>query len=264
MSANTVLADTYMKFPAGTTAERPSSPTAGMTRINSQTGFIEFYNGTQWTELSIFTPASISGLIGWYDTGSVSGTTWTDKSGSGNNATITGATVTSVSGNGATLLNQALHGTLSSHKVVFNSNILPSANYTLFHVTRTTGAGSRLRIFTSGVTNNGSNWLSGFHSGNTGVAYHDAWITNQSNLHGNNWVLSTDQRSLYRSNGVNRTITGGGSPGFVFPLTINENASELTVGWMCAEVIVYNRILTQAEYETVERYLASRYGLTLG
>jgi hypothetical protein len=52
------LADiySYLKFdqtkgivvPFGTDAQRPSAPVVGMTRFNSQRGYLESYNGTQW------------------------------------------------------------------------------------------------------------------------------------------------------------------------------------------------------------------------
>ena len=42
-----------MKFPSGTTAQRPASPTNGMTRYNSQTNAVETYQGSLgWVELS--------------------------------------------------------------------------------------------------------------------------------------------------------------------------------------------------------------------
>ena len=37
-----------MKIPVGTTAQRPSSPVAGMMRFNTDTGKMEIYNGTSW------------------------------------------------------------------------------------------------------------------------------------------------------------------------------------------------------------------------
>ena len=37
-----------LTLPVGTTAERPT-PTTGMTRFNSTSGFLEFYNGAAWT-----------------------------------------------------------------------------------------------------------------------------------------------------------------------------------------------------------------------
>ena len=38
----------YVQMPNGTTAQRPTSPAAGMTRFNSTTGLLEYYNGTTW------------------------------------------------------------------------------------------------------------------------------------------------------------------------------------------------------------------------
>src|SRR6056300_1669032 len=39
-------------IPSGTTAQRPSSPSAGMIRYNTTLGAIEEYDGTQWKNLS--------------------------------------------------------------------------------------------------------------------------------------------------------------------------------------------------------------------
>lgn len=40
-------------LPRGTTAERPSSPTAGMIRYNTTTSGAEYYNGTAWIEMPL-------------------------------------------------------------------------------------------------------------------------------------------------------------------------------------------------------------------
>lgn len=40
----------YLKFPVGTTAQRPSAST-GMMRFNSTTNTLEYYNGTAWVSL---------------------------------------------------------------------------------------------------------------------------------------------------------------------------------------------------------------------
>jgi hypothetical protein len=37
-----------VQIPSGTTAQRPASPTAGMTRFNTDIGLMEYYSGTQW------------------------------------------------------------------------------------------------------------------------------------------------------------------------------------------------------------------------
>jgi len=39
-----------IQLPTGTTAQRPSSPVAGMIRYNTSWGGIEHYNGTQWVQ----------------------------------------------------------------------------------------------------------------------------------------------------------------------------------------------------------------------
>jgi len=39
--------------PTGTTAERPASPAAGMTRYNTSTTAFEFYNGTSWVGIGV-------------------------------------------------------------------------------------------------------------------------------------------------------------------------------------------------------------------
>ena len=82
-------------------------------------------------------------------------------------------------------------------------------NYTLFHVAKYYGAfkpASRSRIF-DGIT---VNWLSGFHGGRSGVAYHNKWMTPVTDLHGNDWVISTDSNNIYRSYGIDRHNTTGG------------------------------------------------------
>lgn len=71
-------------IPKGTTAQRPSSTIAGMTRYNSETGKIEYWNGSAWisigTDLSSFTQLNTTslahsvvnqpGTIGFLDQGS--------------------------------------------------------------------------------------------------------------------------------------------------------------------------------------------------
>lgn len=206
---------------------------------------------------TISSPSVYSGLVGWYDMSAVTSTQWTDKSGLGNHATISGATATTIAaGNGATLITNCLYGSSTSHTVLWPAAVLPST-YTLFHVTRYTG-GSNARIY-QGYSNN---WLSGHWGGLSGQYYHSGWITNSStNYYGNNWFITTDQNSLGRTNGITRGTGGGGSSD---RLCINTgvNGGEAST-WQTVECIVYNRTLTSAEYTDVELYLAAKYGITL-
>ena len=45
---STILGEHALTLPAGTTAQRPASPTVGMHRFNTTTGTAEYYTGTAW------------------------------------------------------------------------------------------------------------------------------------------------------------------------------------------------------------------------
>ncbi len=207
-----------------------------------------------------FLPNQLSGLVGWYDAGTYDNyfLQWKDKSGSGNHATVSGRPeiVTHWGGYaGATAGFTMLH-LRTTDQIVWPSGITPSSNYTLFHVARYTGSGARSRII-QGTT---ANWLSGFWSGLSGQAYHSGWLTDaSSNYHGDNWVYSTDQAGLYRSNGVQRSTSTGGNTGD--RITVNAGAVGEPSDCYITEVIIYNRALSLSEIQQVETYLKGRYGL---
>ena len=197
-------------------------------------------------------PLPVTNVYARYTADSFSGTTWADISGNGRNATVTRGTVTKVSstGNGAYKTFDTLQGG-TGDGIQFPTDVLPST-YTLFHVTRYQGT-ANARIIT-GITNN---WLSGHYGGSSGVAYHEGWITRSSpSFFGNDWLITTDQNSLYRGNGY----TYGSSGGSVNArLSVNAGSTAEYSAWQCSEVIVYNRTLSALEYESVERFLSKKY-----
>lgn len=200
-----------------------------------------------------------AGAVFWADTSSFSGSTWVNILGSTGpaNVTVGSATVVANNGNGATSVFNAIQGSPST-RIEFPAQVLP-ATYTLFHVTRYNGP-QNLRIYTANDA--GKNWLSGHWSGLSGVAYHEGWLTQtSSSIHGGNWLISTDQNSLYRSNGVTRGTGGGGATA---NLGINTAQwSGETSNFQTAEVIVYNRTLNASEITLVESYLSSKYGIAI-
>ena len=105
----------------------------------------------------------------------------------------------------------------TSSGMIFPINGL-GTSYTFFSRARYNGASKR-RIFTS---TSSCNWLSGFHDSKAGVAYHGSWITPEVDFHGSDWVISSDQTSLYRSNGVTRGNSGGAT-GSLCNLGVNLN-----------------------------------------
>jgi hypothetical protein len=214
-------------------------------------GFTGLNSGTPVTPAtaSNVLGSNINNLFAAYDGSTFSGTTWSDDINTYDTNNSTGSPAISSSQlNGYDIVEGS-----TSDGLKWPTGILPS-NYTLFHVTRYNGS-TKKRIFSASNTN----WLSGFHSGKAGVAYHNAWVGPQTDYHGTDWVISTDQRYLYRSNGVTRG-TNGSSEG---DLTINMGQHSEKSDWQCAEVIIFDRQLTQSEYEDVEEYLSKKYNIPL-
>lgn len=104
-------------------------------------------------------PPVTSGLVGQYNAYSVSGSQWSDLSGAGNHATITGSPtiVTNNSAFGSTKNFLTLQGTRSD-SILWPTAILP-ATYTLFYVARyntsNSGTASTQRIFADGSSVSG-------------------------------------------------------------------------------------------------------------
>ena len=196
-------------------------------------------------------------LVGWYKGEEWNGSSWPDLSGNGNHCTDINGTINKAG-------NYIYGGT--GDGIRFPTAILPST-YTLFHVTRYNGS-TKGRIF-DGVGTTYVNWLSGFHGGKTGVAYHGdsygGWLTESSstNFPLDQILISTDQKSLYRGNGVNLTINNS-AVGSADRLSINRGyysspPNTENSDWAVWEVIVYNRELSLDEIETVEGYLFKTY-----
>lgn len=184
---------------------------------------------------------------------------WLDSSGNARNTqsgriTGTPTVVTTIENQNASTLSFKVVQGSTSDSIRFDNAILSGGNYTLFNVARYTG-GSKGRIITSDYTN----WLSGFWNNNSGVAYHNGWVTQVENRHETDWVISTDYELNYRSNGVNRGSGAGDS--ILPPLVINNGENS---NFQIAEILIFDRKLTLTEIEQVERYLAAKYGLTLG
>jgi hypothetical protein len=212
-------------------------------------------------------PADITGLQARfvaddYQTLNSTRKTWLDSSNNARHVTTVGGTpaVTEVSGFGSSKTVRSLWGGLDEN-LTFNASVIAngSTNYTLFHLARYVGP-NRARIFTATA----GNWLSGFWSGNTGVAHHNNWLTasSPSNASTSSWVLSSDQNTLYRANGRSFTLASPGAQSFTGSLGLNTGFSGTEYShWQVPEVIVYNRELSASEIRRVESYITRTYGL---
>lgn len=197
-------------------------------------------------------PPVTTNLLAVYDGDSWNGTSWQDIYGT-YHATTTRGTITSgaTTGNGASKSFTAMSGNTGAG-LRFPSGILPST-YTIFHVLRTTGTRSRI------LDGNSSNWLSTFWGGRSGVAYHEGWVTSTENyLHGDNWVYTTDQNYLHRSNGVTRGTAGGGAS---TALTLNYGQNAEYSDWSAAFIAVYTGTMSATNYGIVETWIVNKFGI---
>jgi hypothetical protein len=193
-----------------------------------------------------------NGLIAQYDAASWNNSlqVWLDRSGNGNN--------TSPEDVRGTINYDSVNGFLfgsTTAGIRFPAAIVNSSGYTFIHLAKYNN-GVKQRIF-QGVTND---WASGFIGGKAGVAFHNGYITqSDSDLYNYNWVISSDQLNKYRAQSVDFTTSTAGSPGYGrIGLNYGLKTAEYST-WAVAEVLVYNRILTDAELVSVENYLRTRY-----
>ena len=115
---NTTINDTgFIQLPTGTTAQRPSSPTIGMMRFNTQVDAFEIYDGYKWAHIGN-PPIVSSGLVMRLDAAKSNsypgtGTTWTDLVGN-NNGTLTNGVGFTTDNSGALTFNGVNQGVLLS------------------------------------------------------------------------------------------------------------------------------------------------------
>ena len=269
IDAATVDVSTRLDLPVWTNATRPSNPATGTVGYNddaNDTKRMEFYNGTEWVAIDktqIMGLPVTSGLQAWMDgdTWSSSNNRWEDKSGNNNHSSNTVGTVTKATwngGDGATGTFPYIYGNTNAGVRItngWNNN----NDYTFFHVTRYNG-GSRNRIW-QGLS---GNWLSAHWAGRRGVFYHNGWLNSGNQGTTTDWIQATDSRQLCRYNRGTGRYTGGGnfSPNGV---AINNagsggccNANERS-DWATAEIILYNRTLSESEMILIENYLYNKY-----
>jgi hypothetical protein len=156
----------YFALPAGTTAQRPGSAATGYTRMNTTTGSVEFYDGTNWIATNLIpTINSISGTIyaGVASTLTLSLTNATDtidvKYYEGGTLLATDSGVTVTSGSATSTVPSAVYGQTSGDTIsisIFNVDGTPSSNSISKTVvglptggTITSFGGYRIHAFTS-------------------------------------------------------------------------------------------------------------------
>jgi hypothetical protein len=168
-------------------------------------------------------------------------------------AETNGVTLSNGDGNGADVSIPFLFGDTSSN---VNFTVDVPTNFTVCSITRYTD-NFRRRIL---CTQNG-NWLHGHHGGKVGVAYYKTNV-NMGSLTDtlfDDWIVtcgkngSQPDRNLI-ANGINRGVNSGGTGGYN-NIGINNNQYGETSGFAFSKVIIWDKILTDDEMETVSNYL---------
>lgn len=204
-----------------------------------------------------------NGLVGFYDFTSYKEgeTTWEDKSGNDNHATISKDCNIS-KGNGGYVTGK------TSDQVTFPEGILKKEdNYTLIHVSKYNGdSKTRKRIMTASDVN----YLSGHHDNYTGVSYQAGynWIVKkddeQQRADKRLPLISVEHKGEYSRDNNNLTIADS-MDNISVPnnLGINIYSNGEKSDWAVGIVLIYNRKLKKGEVNTIISVLAERFDIDL-
>ncbi|HYX32521.1 MAG TPA: LamG-like jellyroll fold domain-containing protein [Oligoflexus sp.] len=147
-----------------------------------------------------------------------------------------------------------------------NDNLQNAISYgypnTIFVVGHYNGSSPRGRVV-SGTSNN---WFMGWHSGFRDRFYANTWIYQPSPVTDNSWqIYATDHSAsiqrIFRNNQALQANSVANTQG---PVGLNLGSYAGNNEWSIseiAEVIVYERVLTDAERQAVFAYLNARYGI---
>lgn len=220
---------------------------------------------------SEFSPSSLSGLAVWLDAVDVGmiTTQWPDKSGLGNHGTVVGPSAPIVRTNALNGLPvvgfSVSQGRVRGHSPVTNE-------FTLVYLTRMVGP-TPGRIFT--VTYPPNNCLVGWHISGGDACFDDAWIRSPTyaaggpypspwRMYGFDMSLTPLRHQQFYIDGVmsgEQSNVGQGFGGTYHLSGYDAVGDNETCDCEVAEMVIYNRKLTDVERQQVETYLRTKWGL---
>lgn len=223
-----------------------------------------------------FYPTDISGCQMWLDSADSSTITyvsgvnisnWNDKSGRGNNATVSGTA----------------YATYTSNAVLFNNSLYTTPytgvpnNETAFIVFSTSN-GATTNAALIGTSQNGARGIWAGYSGFTGGGFQavgvvragEAWVAGSPANSVPNLTTTiatvtttTNSATALRLNGSTTTYTGGASYSAGLTYLGRENSTSFGYIGYAMEIIFYNVVLSTSQRQRVEGYLASKWNVTL-
>jgi|SRR5210317_22577 hypothetical protein len=182
---------------------------------------------------------------------------WEDYMGNNNSSAYRGSPsyTTGNSSNNATNITEWVQGNTSAG--IRFSHTSCSSGYTAFTISRYNGA--ELRVWNS----SSGNWLSGFWSGAAPVAFHEGWLTDQTDRAGTSWVICVDQYNYFRGyyNGSNYGGTGGQNTNSGY-WTLNYGSNTEYSDWAVYGFWYYNTTLSSSDRDQVISYLKNLVGIS--
>lgn len=212
-----------------------------------------------------FKPDEVEGLVGWYtgDSYDEKKGVWKDKSGKGNDATEVRGEPEVIEDKGVTYLSGG-----ATDGVRFPVGVLSTGKkYTMFAVSRSdTDKVNRIIDGYGGGANFLSTYykgrLSGSHRSGTGWIAHHHEVAKNSNI--GKWILSVDQKHLYRRNGVQLSGITNNMAKTPTQMTINYGdamKSQPAGDWSVCEMLFYANELDTATITKLEAYLHKKYNI---
>jgi hypothetical protein len=261
---NTIIDGTeYFQLPGGTTAQRPSSPTAGQSRYNSTLNTVEWYTGSN--NLWYYMPnIPITNMTARYDAGEPSsysgtGTTWADISGNSNNGTLVNSPTYSSTYGGGFQFNK------SNTYVTLPTGLLTGNDFTVIMWLKGDGTGGGQTLFGNYPAGNlqmfyGTSYI-GMYLANAS-AYADAGIWYTSNIVQYAALRSGTNLEIYLNGtlirvGSSSAVLGGSVP---FRIGTNTSGSEQFGGtiYTCQ---VYTSALSSSKIVENYQALRTRFGV---
>lgn len=266
----------YLKLPSGSILERPTSPSMGMLRYNSDFECIEHYDGSNWIDLDTGAPSILkNGLSVYLDAGSSksypgTGSFWYDLSGNNIMGTLTNGP-TYNSSNGGSLVFDGVNDVVNSTTSIINRT--NGQEITVSCWIRPNRTSGQYSVFCTNRSDDTSlyNWIFYQHITDGAISFHGSAQYKSSYIPiPNVWInvvntVTTSGLSTLYVNAISTYVVSGytyGNSTTVSRLGIGADpGGQEPFQGNIAQVSIYDKALTQSEIEKNFNAIRGRFGI---